>query len=338
MNYTLGIVQYSNLDNISSLFAIPRVQSNGQWSLFCPNETPGLADCWGEEFGKLYTQYERQGKAKKVVQAQNLWFEILKSQIETGTPYMLFKDTCNRKSNQQNLGTIKWSNLCTEIIEYTSPTETAVCNLASIALPRYVREKGVPMEAQPSKLVGSRGSKNRYFDFDKLAEVTAVVTTNLNKIIDVNYYPVETAQRSNLRHRPIGIGVQGLADTFILLGMPFDSPEAQKLNKDIFETVYYHALKASSELAAKEGPYDTYIGSPVSKGITQPDMWGVTPSNRWDWDAVRGMIAKNGVRNSLLVKVLDEQKFLMSRKLFTRLFGRSSKGCWLIWLLIVDAT
>uniref|UniRef100_A0A166BPL2 Ribonucleoside-diphosphate reductase n=1 Tax=Daucus carota subsp. sativus TaxID=79200 RepID=A0A166BPL2_DAUCS len=241
------------------------------------------------------------GKAKKVVQAQTLWFEVLKSQIETGTPYMLFKDTCNRKSNQQNLGTIKCSNLCTEIIEYTSPSETAVCNLASIALPRYVREKGVPDESQPSKLVGSLGSKNRYFDFDKLAEVTTIVTANLNKIIDVNYYPVETARRSNLRHRPIGIGVQGLADTFILLGMSFDSPEAQQLNKDIFETIYYHALQASSELAKKEGPYETYVGSPASKGIVQPDMWGVTPSNRWDWDALRQMIADNGIRNSLLV-------------------------------------
>nr|XP_043634763.1 ribonucleoside-diphosphate reductase large subunit [Erigeron canadensis] len=285
---------------IPDLF-MERVQSNGNWSLFCPNEAPGLADCWGKEFENLYTQYEKQGKAKKVVQAQNLWFEILKSQIETGTPYMLFKDSCNRKSNQQNLGTIKSSNLCTEIIEYTSPTETAVCNLASIALPRYVREKGVSAESQPSKLVGSRGSSNRYFDFNKLAEVTSTVTTNLNKIIDMNYYPVETAKTSNLRHRPIGIGVQGLADTFILLGMAFDSPEAQQLNKDIFETIYYHALKASSELAEKEGTYETYIGSPVSKGVLQPDMWGVTPSDLWDWNALREMISKNGVRNSLLV-------------------------------------
>ncbi|KAJ1412918.1 Ribonucleotide reductase large subunit, C-terminal [Sesbania bispinosa] len=265
-----------------------RVQNNGQWSLFCPNEAPGLADCWGEEFEKLYNQYEREGKAKKVVQAQSLWFEILTSQIETGTPYMLFKDTCNRKSNQQNLGTIKSSNLCTEIIEYTSPTETAVCNLASIALPRYVREKSVPMESHPSKLVGSRGSRNRYFDFDKLGEVTAMVTANLNKIIDVNYYPVDTARRSNLRHRPIGIGVQGLADTFILLGIAFDSPEAQQLNKDIFETIYYHALKLLVNWLQK-------------KGILQPDMWGVTPSSRWEWDALREMISKVGVRNSLLV-------------------------------------
>ncbi|XP_076939123.1 ribonucleoside-diphosphate reductase large subunit-like [Bidens hawaiensis] len=278
-----------------------RVQSDSTWSLFCPSEAPGLADCWGQEFENLYTQYETQGKAKKVVKAQDLWFAIMTSQVETGTPYMLFKDTCNRKSNQQNLGTIKSSNLCTEIIEYTSPTETAVCNLASIALPRYVREKGVPAESQPSKLVGSQGSANRYFDFDKLAEIASIVTTNLNKIIDVNYYPVETAKRSNLRHRPIGIGVQGLADTFILLGMPFDSPEAEQLNKDIFETIYYHALKASSELAEKEGPYETYNGSPVSKGILQPDMWGATPSDRWDWTALRSMIGKSGVRNSLLV-------------------------------------
>nr|GEW17377.1 ribonucleoside-diphosphate reductase large subunit [Tanacetum cinerariifolium] len=271
---------------IPDLF-MERVQNNGQWSLFCPNEAPGLADCWGQEFETLYTQYEKQGKAKTV--------------IETGTPYMLYKDTCNRKSNHQNLGTIKSSNLCTEIIEYTSPTETAVCNLASIALPRYVREKGVPAESQPSKLVGSRGSSNRYFDFNKLAEITSTVTTNLNKVIDVNYYPVETAKTSNLRHRPIGIGVQGLADTFILLGMAFDSPEAQQLNKDIFETIYYHALKTSSEIAAKEGTYETYIGSPVSKGVLQPDMWGVTPSDLWDWSALLAMISKNGVRNSLLV-------------------------------------
>ncbi|OVA12955.1 Ribonucleotide reductase large subunit [Macleaya cordata] len=278
-----------------------RVEENGQWSLFCPNEAPGLADCWGQKFEDLYMQYEREGKAKKVVSARNLWDEILIAQIETGTPYILFKDTCNRKSNQQNLGTIKSSNLCTEIIEYTSPTETAVCNLASIALPRYVREKGVSIESQPSKLVGSRGSNNRYFDFDKLAEVTSFVTKNLNKVIDVNYYPVDSAKKSNLRHRPIGIGVQGLADAFILLGMPFDSPEAQQLNKEIFETIYYHALKASSELAAIEGPYETYQGSPVSKGILQPDMWGVTPSDRWDWAALREMISRNGIRNSLLV-------------------------------------
>ncbi|KAM0882070.1 hypothetical protein ACQ4PT_032543 [Festuca glaucescens] len=285
---------------IPDLF-MERVQSNEQWSLFCPSEAPGLADCWGDEFNNLYKKYEREGKAKKIVSAQSLWFDILKAQIETGTPYMLYKDSCNRKSNQQNLGTIKSSNLCTEIIEYTSPTETAVCNLASIALPRFVRENGVPIESHPAKLVGSSGSKNRYFDFDKLAEITSLVTWNLNKIIDINYYPVETARRSNMRHRPIGIGVQGLADTFILLGMPFDSPEAQQLNKDIFETIYYHALKASAEIAANEGPYETYVGSPASKGILQPDMWNVVPSDRWDWPAVRGMISKVGLRNSLLV-------------------------------------
>ncbi|KAG9129279.1 hypothetical protein Leryth_015664 [Lithospermum erythrorhizon] len=256
---------------IPDLF-MERVQNNDDWSLFCPSESPGLADCW--VIGNIL-HMGLQGKAKK--------------------------DTCNRKSNQQNLGTIKCSNLCTEIIEYTSPSETAVCNLASIALPRFVREKGVSTESQPPKLVGSRGSNNRYFDFEKLAEVTSRVTKNLNKIIDTNYYPVETARRSNLRHRPIGIGVQGLADAFILLGMTFDSPEAQQLNKDIFETIYYHALKASSELSTEEGPYETYIGSPVSKGILQPDMWGVTPSSRWDWDALRSMIATHGVKNSLLV-------------------------------------
>ncbi|KAH9543575.1 hypothetical protein CY35_13G072700 [Sphagnum magellanicum] len=212
------------------------------------------------------------GKAKKVVQAQKLWFAILEAQIETGNPYMLFKDACNRKSNQQNLGTIKSSNLCTEIVEFTSPDETAVCNLASLALPRFVREK-----------------------------ITELVTRNLNRIIDVNYYPVETAKRSNLRHRPIGIGVQGLADAFILLGMPFDSTEAQKLNKEIFETIYYHALRTSADLAAEEGIYETYPGCPISKGVLQPDMWDVEPSDQWDWSALREKIRKNGVRNSLLV-------------------------------------
>ncbi|KAJ7525531.1 hypothetical protein O6H91_17G055100 [Diphasiastrum complanatum] len=285
---------------IPDLF-MQRVQDNGLWALFCPSEAPGLADCWGEEFNRLYVKYEQDGKAKKVVQAQKLWFAILEAQIETGNPYMLFKDACNRKSNQQNLGTIKSSNLCTEIVEYTSPSETAVCNLASLALPRFVREKDVPIESHPSKLVGSRGYKNRYFDFDKLGEVTSVVVKNLNRIIDVNYYPVETAKRSNLRHRPIGVGVQGLADTFILLGMPFDSEEAQILNKEIFETIYFHALKASAELAAEEGTYETYAGSPISKGVLQQDMWDVKPSKRWDWCALRKIIGETGVRNSLLL-------------------------------------
>ncbi|KAH9757672.1 Ribonucleoside-diphosphate reductase [Citrus sinensis] len=246
-----------------------RVRDDGKWSLFCPSDASGLADSWGIEFEHLYSQYEEeanlticpyaQGRAKMVISARKLWFEILNSQIETGTPYMLFKDSCNRKSNQQNLGTIKSSNLCTEIVEFSSPEETAVCNLASIALPQYVREKGVPVQSNVSKLVGSRDSKNRLFDFERLAE--------------------------------------GLADTFILLGLPFESPEAQQLNKDIFETIYYHALKASAELAVKDGPYETYFGSPMSK----VDMWNITPSDRWDWSSLREMISKNGVRNSLLV-------------------------------------
>ncbi|CAH1431670.1 unnamed protein product [Lactuca virosa] len=264
-----------------------RVKSAGNWTLFCPNEAPELADCWGQKFEELYTQYEREGKSKKVVDAEKLWSEVLKSQIETGAPYILFKDSCNSKSNQQNLGTIKSSNLYADIIEYASPTETAVCNMASIALPRFVREKGVSEESQPSKLVGSIGSGNRYFDFDKLAEITSVVTTNLNKTIDVNHYPIETAKMSNLRNRPIGIGVQGLADTFILLGMPFDSPQAHDLNKDIFETIYYHAMETSSKLSEKEGTYATYDESPVSKGTLQPDMWKVTPSERWNWESLR---------------------------------------------------
>ncbi|BBN00646.1 ribonucleoside-diphosphate reductase alpha chain [Marchantia polymorpha subsp. ruderalis] len=279
-----------------------RVQSDGTWSLFCPNEAPGLADCWGESFEELYTSYEKAGKARKVIQAQKLWFSILEAQVETGNPYMLFKDACNRKSNQQNLGTIKSSNLCTEIVEYTAPDEMAVCNLASIALPRFVREKGIPIESHPSKLVGSRGYRNRFFDFEKLGEITSIVTRNLNRIIDVNYYPTETGRRSNMRHRPIGIGVQGLADVFILLGMPFDSEEGRQLNRDIFEAIYFHSLKTSCQLAEEEGTYETYPGSPVSKGVLQPDMWGVrTSDDRWDWVGLRESVAKHGVRNSLLV-------------------------------------
>eukprot|EP00887_Chlorella_sp_A99_P005889 scaffold1.g5889.t1 len=277
---------------IPDLF-MQRVEANEDWSLFCPNEAPGLADCWGEEFEKLYSHYEKLGRARKTIKAQQLWFAIMEAQVETGNPFMLYKDSANRKSNQQNLGTIKSSNLCTEIIEYTAPDETAVCNLASIALPRFVREKE-PSGREGKKLIGSLDAACRYFDFGKLAEVTSAVTRNLNKIIDINYYPVETARRSNLRHRPIGLGVQGLADTFILLGLAFDSPEAKQLNKDIFETIYFASLRTSMELAAKEGPYHTYEGSPVSKGILQPDMWGVKPSDRWDW-------AQHGVRNSLLV-------------------------------------
>lgn len=265
---------------VSDLF-MKRVEENGKWTLFCPNEAPGLADCWGEEFEKLYTKYEQEGKGRKSIEARDLWNKVLESQIETGNPYMLYKDACNAKSNQQNLGTIKSSNLCTEIIEYTAPDEIAVCNLASIALPRFVID-GV-------------------FDHQKLFEVTYVITKNLNKIIDRNYYPVPEAKRSNLRHRPIGLGVQGLADAFILLRMPFESEEAQKLNREIHETIYYAAMTASKDLAIKEGPYETFAGSPVSKGVFQFDMWGVTPSARWEWDVLKEEVKKHGVRNSLLV-------------------------------------
>jgi ribonucleoside-diphosphate reductase alpha chain len=266
---------------ISDLF-MKRVENDDTWSLFCPNESPGLAEVWGEEFEKLYEKYELEGRARKVIRAQELWFKILESQIETGTPYILYKDHANGKSNQQNLGTIKSSNLCTEIIEYTSPDEVAVCNLASLALPKYVN--------------------NGKFDHQKLYEVTKVVTRNLNRIIDINYYPVPEARNSNFRHRPIGLGVQGLADVFAMLRMPFDSEEARGLNEDIFETIYYAALTSSMELAKEFGTYESYKGSPISKGIFQFEMWGVNPkSNRWDWDALRAQILEYGVRNSLLV-------------------------------------
>lgn len=259
-----------------------RVEENGEWSLFCPNEAPGLSECYGKEFEALYEKYEREGRARKIVKAQELWFAVLESQIETGTPYMLYKDHANKKSNQKNLGTIKSSNLCTEIIEYTAPDEVAVCNLASIALPKFV--------------------ENGRFNHEKLFEITQVATRNLNKIIDVNYYPVDEARNSNMRHRPIGLGVQGLADVFITLRMPFDSDEARKLNEDIFETIYFGAMTASNELAKKEGTYSTYKGSPVSKGIFQFDMWGVTPrSGRWNWEDLKKEVKKYGVRNSLLV-------------------------------------
>jgi ribonucleoside-diphosphate reductase alpha subunit len=271
---------------IPDLF-MKRVEQNDEWSLFCPNEAPGLADCHGEEFERLYEKYEKEGRAREVVKAQELWFEILESQIETGTPYMLYKDSANKKSNQQNLGTIKSSNLCTEIIEYTAPDEVAVCNLASIALPKFVTE----------------GADGRlFFDHNKLYEITKVATRNLNKVIDVNYYPVEEARRSNFRHRPIGLGVQGLADAFIMLRMPFDSSEAKGLNEDIFETIYYAAVETSMELAKTQGSYETFEGSPASKGILQFDMWGVTPkSGRWNWDALKVNVIQHGLRNSLLV-------------------------------------
>jgi ribonucleoside-diphosphate reductase alpha subunit len=267
---------------IPDLF-MKRVESNESWSLFCPNEAPGLAEVYGEEFERLYEKYENEGKFRRQVKAQDLWFEILEAQIETGTPYILYKDHANKKSNQKNLGTIKSSNLCTEIIEYSAPDEVAVCNLASLALPKFVTDEGT-------------------FDHQKLYEITKVVTRNLNKVIDVNYYPVEEARKSNMRHRPIGLGVQGLADVFILLRMPFDSPEARGLNEDIFETIYFAAMESSMELAKINGPYETYKGSPVSKGIFQFDMWGVEPkSKRWNWEQLKQEVKKNGVRNSLLV-------------------------------------
>lgn len=267
---------------IPDLF-MKRVKENGEWSLFCPNECPGLAENYGEDFEKLYMKYESEGREKKRVKAQDLWFEVLEAQIETGTPYMLYKDAANKKSNQKNLGTIKSSNLCTEIIEYTSPDEVAVCNLASIALPKFVDE-------------------DASFDHQRLFDITYVITKNLNKVIDINYYPIEQARNSNMRHRPIGIGVQGLADTFIKMKMPFDSPGARQLNKEIHETIYFAAMTASKDLAKKDGAYETFKGSPVSKGIFQFDMWGVTPdSNRWDWMELKREVKKHGVRNSLLL-------------------------------------
>jgi ribonucleoside-diphosphate reductase alpha chain len=265
---------------ISDLF-MKRVEANGEWSLFCPNEAPGLSDCWGKDFEKLYERYESEGRARKTIRAQDLWFAILESQIETGTPYLLYKDAANGKSNQQNIGTIKSSNLCTEIMEYTSRDEVAVCNLASLALPRYVI--------------------NAQFDHQKLFEVTYEVTKNLNKIIDNNYYPIEEARNSNLRHRPVGIGVQGLADVFILMRLPFESELAKMLNKNIFETIYFAAMTASKDLAKEQGVYESYAGSPVSKGIFQFDMWGVEPTDRWDWTLLKEEVKKFGVRNSLLV-------------------------------------
>merc|ERR1712038_1636533 len=267
-----------------------RVKNDEEWTLFCPNETidpetnKGLIDVWGEEFEKMYTQLEAAGKGRLKIKAQSLWFKILESQMETGTPYMLYKDHANQKSNQQNLGTIHSSNLCTEIIEYTSPDEVAVCNLASIALPAFVRHE--------------EGS----YDFKKLFEVTKVVTKNLNKVIDRNYYPVEEARRSNMKHRPVGLGVQGLADAFLMMRLPFESEGARKLNKDIFETIYFAALEASCELAVLEGSYESFEGSPASRGQLQFDMWNVTPEKgRWDWAALKERIVKHGLRNSLLV-------------------------------------
>ena len=261
-----------------------RVEDDGEWSLFCPNECAGLHDVYGEQFEELYARYEAEGKARRTLRARELWDAITATQIETGTPYMLYKDAANRKSNQKNLGTIRSSNLCTEIIEYTAPDEVAVCNLASIALPKFVDEESMS------------------FDHQRLHEVTQHVTYNLNRVIDVNYYPVPEARNSNMRHRPIGIGVQGLADAFAMLKMPFESEDARQLNKDIFETIYHAALTCSIELAQRDGHYETYPGSPASEGTLQFDMWGVEPeSGNWDWDALKADIADHGLRNSLLL-------------------------------------
>lgn len=265
---------------IPDLF-MQRVKDNGEWTLMCPNECPGLSDCWGEEFEKLYTRYEQEGKGRQTIKAQDLWFKILESQIETGTPYMLYKDAANRKSNQQNLGTIKSSNLCTEIIEYTSADEIAVCNLGSIALPKFVKDGD--------------------FDHNRLFDVAYQLTINLNKIIDGNYYPVPETRKSNMRHRPIGIGVQGLADAFIMMRFPFDSPEAKQMNIEVFETIYYASATASKDLAKRDGAYETYAGSPASKGILQYDMWDVQPTSRWEWDVLKEEIKQYGMRNSLLL-------------------------------------
>lgn len=259
-----------------------RVEADGSWSLFCPHEAPGLHECFGEEFEALYERYEKEGRARKTIKAQELWFAVLDSQVETGTPYLLYKDAANSKSNQQNLGTIKSSNLCTEIMEYTSADEVAVCNLASLALPRYIID-GV-------------------FDHHKLFEVTYQVTLNLNRIIDNNYYPIIEAKNSNMRHRPIGLGVQGLADTFIQLRLPFESEEAKQLNKEIFETIYFAAMTASKDLAVQDGSYETFKGSPLSKGKFQFDFWNISPdSGRWNWNTLRDEVVQYGVRNSLLV-------------------------------------
>jgi ribonucleoside-diphosphate reductase alpha chain len=266
---------------IPDLF-MKRVEEDGMWSLFCPHEAPGLADCYGKKFEELYKSYEEKGLAKKTVRAQDVWFAVLESQIETGSPYMLYKDAANEKSNQKNLGTIKSSNLCTEILEYTAPDEVAVCNLASVALNRFV--------------------ENGKYNHQKLYEVVYQMTVNLNRIIDINYYPVPEAANSNLRHRPIGLGVQGLADTFFEMRLPFESKEALKLNNDIFETIYFAAMSASCDQAKKDGPYSTIKGSPISEGIFQFDMWGVTPSSgNWDWNGLREDVKNHGVRNSLLV-------------------------------------
>ena len=260
-----------------------RVLANGAWSLFCPNECKGLHDCHGEEFDALYEKYESEGKARKTIKAQDLWNRIVDSQIETGTPYMMYKDACNAKSNQKHLGTIRSSNLCTEIIEYTAPDEIAVCNLASIALPKFVDET------------------NGAFDHQKLFDVVYKVTESLDCVIDENYYPVKEARNSNMRHRPIGMGVQGLADVFCMLRLPYDSPAAKELNKNIFETMYFAAASSSCDLAKRKGAHPSYEGSPASLGVLCPDMWNVKPSDRWDFEGLRKRVKEYGLRNSLLL-------------------------------------
>jgi len=262
-----------------------RVSDNGEWTLFSPDEAPGLADVYGTEFTTLYEKYESEGKGRKKIKAQDLWYRIIEAQIETGVPYMLYKDAANSKSNQKNLGTIKSSNLCTEIIEYSSPDESAVCNLASIALPKFVVNRG----------------RKAYFDFDALKEIAYTATVNLNRVIDVNYYPTLETKNSNMRHRPIGLGVQGLADTFAILRMPFDSQAAKDLDREIFESIYYGAMEASVDLAEKEGHYESFKGSPLSEGKFQFDLWDVKPSDRWNWELLRKRVIKSGARNSLLL-------------------------------------
>jgi ribonucleoside-diphosphate reductase alpha chain len=288
---------------IPDLF-MKRVEAGADWSLFCPHEAPGLADVVGAEFEELYTRYEREGRARRTVPAQKLWSEILVSQIETGTPYLLYKDAVNAKSNQKNLGVIKSSNLCTEVTEYSSPDETAVCNLASIALPYFI---------------DTDASGKRTFNYDKLRQIVAVIVRNLNRVIDINYYPTPETRRSNMRHRPIGIGVQGLADVFAMLGLQWEEPSAARLNQEIFENIYYAALEQSHVQALQDGPYETFRGSPASQGLLQPDLWAVDPSadtlngsatrvgptclteGYLDWQALRAKIARDGIRNSLLL-------------------------------------
>lgn len=269
---------------IPDLF-MKRVEENKDWTLFSPSEAPGLSEVYGEEFEILYEKYEKENRGRKTIKAQKLWYSILEAQTETGTPFMLYKDACNKKSNQQNLGIIKSSNLCCEIVEYSSNDEVAVCNLASVALPAFVESD----------------ENSTWYNFEKLHEIVKVIAKNLNKIIDLNYYPVKEAENSNLRNRPIAVGVQGLADAFMMLRLPFDSQEAKELNIQIFETIYHASLEASIEMAQKEGPYSTFQGSPASQGLLQFDLWGKKPTNLWDWDIIKEKIAKHGLRNSLLV-------------------------------------